>query len=391
MPPMRIVVAPDSFKESLSAPAAAEAIRDGLHTQLPDAAYELVPLADGGEGTVDALLASGGGEARISTVTGPAGAPVAARWALLDGGRTAVIEVAQASGLALLAPGRRDAAATTSYGSGELVRHALDAGPRRLVVGLGGVATNDGGAGLLQALGVRFLDAGGAPLDGPIRGADLEAIAGLDTAGLDPRLRHTEVLAASDVDNPLTGPQGASATFGPQKGADPATVERLDRALARCYALVAGTLGRDVAALPGAGAAGGLGAALLAFLDARLRPGVELVMEAAGLEARLRGAALAVTGEGRLDAQTLRGKTPLGVAALAGRLGVPAVAIAGSLADAEALLADGRLRGVEAAVCRPMTQAQALAEAAPLLRDAAARVGAWIRLAGALPAAPAGG
>lgn len=383
---MKIVVAPDSFKESLDAAAAAEAMRDGLRRVLPDAHFDLAPLADGGEGTVAALLAATGGEARHARVSGPLGEPVEASWALLDGGRTAVVEVAQASGLALLPSARRDVLAASSYGSGELVRLALDEAPERLIVALGGSATNDGGAGLLQALGVRFFDHHDDELAAPLGGGGLAAVARVDVRGLDPRLAAVEVLAASDVDNPLTGPEGASATFGPQKGATPDTVAALDRALGDFYALVAATVGREVAPLPGAGAAGGLGAALLAFLNARLEPGVDLVMRAVCLEARLAGADLVVTGEGRLDRQTLRGKTALGVATLAARLGVPAVAIGGSLEDTMLLLADGRLRAVEPAVCRPMSTAMALGEAQTLLTDAASRVGAWMRLAGTLAA-----
>lgn len=383
---MKILVAPDSFKESLDAAAAAEAMRDGLRRVLPDAHFDLVPLADGGEGTVAALLAATGGEARRARVSGPLGEPVEASWALLDDGRTAVVEVAQASGLALISPDRRDALVASSYGSGELVRRALDEAPERLIVALGGSATNDGGAGLLQALGVRFFDRRDRELAAPLGGGGLAAVARVDARGLDPRLAAVEVLAASDVDNPLTGPEGASVTFGPQKGAAPDTVAALDRALGDFYALVAATVGLEVAPLPGAGAAGGLGAALLAFLHARLEPGVDLVMRAVGLEARLTGADLVVTGEGRLDRQTLRGKTALGVATLAARLGVPAVAIGGSLEDTALLIADGRLAAVEAAVCRPMTSAAALGDAQGLLTDAAARVGAWVRLAGALGA-----
>jgi glycerate kinase len=269
---MRVVIAPDSFKGSLTALAAAEAMARGVREVFPAAEVVAVPIADGGEGTVDALVAATGGRIVECTVSGPLGGPVTARWGVLGDGTTAVIETAAASGLTLLPPGRRDPGRATTRGTGELLRAALDAGLRRAVIGLGGSATTDGGAGLARALGVRFLDAGGREL--PDGGAALARLARVDASRLDPRLAGADLLVACDVENPLTGPEGAAAVYGPQKGATPALVRELDAALAR-YAEVAGAAtGRDVAAVPGAGAAGGLGAGLLLFTPARLRPGV---------------------------------------------------------------------------------------------------------------------
>lgn len=323
---MRIVCAPDSFKECLDARAVAEAMARGWRSVHPQAECICVPMADGGEGTLAALLA-GGGERRLARVEGPLGEPVEAAWGLLaDGG--AVIEMATASGLALVPVGRRDALRASSFGVGQLIRAALDAGARRILLTLGGSACNDAGAGLLQALGARLRDAGGGEL---VRGgAALSHLAHIDLSGLDARLAGVTLQAAVDVDNPLCGAQGASVVFGPQKGASRADVERLDAALAHFSRL----LGAEaLAGLPGSGAAGGLGFALRAVLGAELRPGVELVAEQLGLAGRIAGADLVLTGEGRLDGQTLRGKTPLGVLRLARAAGVPCVALAGSLGE----------------------------------------------------------
>lgn len=384
---MKIVIAPDTFKGSLSAVAVADAVREGMARILPDADFDLVPMADGGEGTVDALVAATGGERGEATVSGPDGRPVRACFGLI-GGDTAVVEVAQASGLGLVAPEARDPGAASTRGTGELVlaalRHAGGSPLRRLIIGLGGSATNDGGAGFCQALGVRFYDRSERLLDAPLGGADLGRVARMDTAGLDPRLAGLRIEAASDVDNPLLGPAGATATFGPQKGASPAQVTALDAALGTFYRLVTSTLGRDVTTRAGAGAAGGLGAALLAFLNAELRPGIDIVMEAARLESRLRGATVVITGEGRVDRQTFRGKAPLGVARLARRCGVPVIALGGSLDAAAHELLDGELDALEAAVCHPMREAEALADARALLVRAAMRTAAWLCLARSL-------
>lgn len=370
--PPRILVAPDSFKGSLGALAAAQAMERGIRAVFPEAEVRLVPVADGGEGTVDALVAATDGTRRVTRVPGPLGEPVAAAWGILGDGETAVIEMAAASGLPLVPASRRDPLRASSAGTGALVKAALDAGLRKVVVGLGGSATNDGGAGLARALGARFLDAEGADL--PEGGAALARLDRIDLGGLDPRLRETSLLAACDVDNPLTGPRGASAVYGPQKGADPAAVRLLDGALARLAGVATRDTGRDVADLPGAGAAGGLGAGLLWFTAARLRPGVEIVLEATGFDALVRTADLVFTGEGLTDAQTVMGKAPAGVAAVARRHGVPVICLSGGLGEgAEAVLGCG-VDALASLVPRPMDLAACLAQAAPLLEAAAARV-----------------
>lgn len=381
---MKIVIAPDSFKESLSAAEVAREIAAGFAEIFPDADYCLLPVADGGEGTVEALVAATGGERVAVTVTGPLGTPVEAFYGLTGDGRTAVIEMAAAAGLALVPPERRDPLVTTTAGVGELVRAALDRGARHLVIGLGGSATNDGGAGMAAALGARLLDAEGHPI-GPGGGA-LAALDRIDLAGLDPRLVDCAIEAACDVDNPLVGPDGASAVFGPQKGATPAMVALLDRALGRFADAIAAATGRAVADLPGGGAAGGLGAGLHALLGARLRPGAAIVMEAVGLDAAVADADLVITGEGRIDGQTIHGKTPVGVAAVAKRHGKPVIAIAGSLGPGVAAVYDHGIDAAFSVLGRPCTLAEALAEAGPNLRATARAVAAVWRL-GALSGA----
>jgi glycerate 2-kinase len=369
---VRIVVAPDSYKGSLSALGVAEAIERGVRAVFPEAEVAKVPIADGGEGTVDALVVATGGRVEERTVRGPLGEPVRARWGILGAGDTAVIEMAAASGLPLVPKDRRDPRVTTTFGTGELVRAALDAGLRKLVVGVGGSATNDGGAGMARALGVRFLDAAGAEL--PEGGAALARLARIDLSGLDPRVALAELVVACDVDNPLTGPRGASAVYGPQKGATPELVKELDAALGRYAAVARDATGRDVADRPGAGAAGGLGAGLLFFTPARLRPGVAIVLETTRFDELVRGADLVITGEGRTDFQTAMGKAPVGVAAAAKRHGVPVVCLAGGLGDgADDVLAHG-IDALASTVPGPMTLEECLARAAELVEAAAARV-----------------
>jgi glycerate kinase len=381
---MKIVIAPDSFKESLSALQVAAAIEAGMREVWPDAEYVKVPVADGGEGTVQALIDATGGRRVEVRVTGPLGEPVDAFYGLVGdaGARLAVIEMAAASGLESVPHERRDPLVSTTRGTGELILHAFEAGARRFVLGVGGSATNDGGAGMLQALGVRLLDGDGREL-GPGGGA-LAQLARIDAAGLDARVRASDFQVASDVANPLVGPNGASAIFGPQKGATPAMVAQLDANLRRYADIVKRDLGQDVADLPGAGAGGGIAAAMIVFLNGRLRPGVEIVTEAVGLDAAVRGADLVVTGEGRIDGQTVHGKTPMGVARVAARHGVPTIAIAGSLAtDAEAVHAHG-IEALSAAVTRPCSLAEALAAGEDNLRHAARNVAALLRLGGKL-------
>ncbi|WP_369978151.1 glycerate kinase [Xanthomonas bundabergensis] len=377
---MKIVIAPDSFKESLSALEVATQIEAGFREVFPAWSYRKVPVADGGEGTVAALVAATGGRIVRCTVRGPLGAPVDAFFGISGDGRTAIVEMAAASGLALLPPARRDPLAATSYGVGELLLAALDAGARRIVVGIGGSASNDGGAGMAQALGARLLDAQGRALDPGVGGGALATLARIDAGGLDPRLRQCAIEVACDVDNPLTGPAGASAVFGPQKGATPALVAQLDANLRHYAAVIEADLGIAVAGLRGGGAGGGLGAALVAFLGARLRPGADIVAEALGLEALVADADLVVTGEGRLDRQSVHGKAPVGVARIAKRHGKPVLAIVGGLgAGAEHLHAHG-IDAMFGAVQRICTQEQALAEAAANLRAAARNVAEAIRI-----------
>lgn len=376
---MKIVVAPDSFKESLSAAGVARALARGLRQALPAAEIIECPLGDGGEGTLDAVLAATGGEVREARVTGPLGEPVTARWGWLAEQRTAFVEMASASGLELVPRSRRDVLVATSRGTGELLHAALDAGAERLVLAIGGSATNDGGAGLLQALGVRLLDKQGQAL-GP-GGAALAMLASLDVTALHPRLAEVEVVIAADVDNPLCGPQGASQIFGPQKGASPEQVRHLDAALAHFATVTAATLGRDVREQPGAGAAGGVGFAALAFLQATFRPGIEVVAELVGLDDALIDADLAVTGEGRLDGQTLRGKTPAGVLRLAQRHGVPVVAVAGSLGEGYDALYEQGLAAAFSLVPGPLSLEEALAQAEVLLERTARDIGRLWRTA----------
>jgi glycerate kinase len=379
---MRILVAPDSYKGSLSAVAVAEAMAEGIRAVLPDAEVVLTPIADGGEGTVEAMVRATGGRILHTRVGGPLGEPERAAWGVLGDGVTAVIEMAAASGLTLVPEERRDPRRACTFGTGQLVRAALDQGYRKLVIGIGGSATNDGGAGMARALGARLLDAAGAEL--APGGAALAGLARIDLAGLDPRLEQTEIQVACDVDNPLCGPRGASAVYGPQKGATPAMVAELDRALGVYAQVAARATGRDVAQAPGAGAAGGLGAGLLFFTPARLRPGITMVLEACGFEARVAEADLVFTGEGRTDAQTAMGKAPVGVAEAARRHGVPVVCLSGGLgAGSEAVLEHG-ISALLAVVPGPMSLEACLASGAGLVRDASARVCRLLRVGGML-------
>lgn len=369
-----IVLAPDSFKESLTAAGVCAAMESGFRVAFPDARFVHVPMADGGEGTVQSLVDATAGTLRTATVTGPLGEPVEASYGVLGDGVTGVIEMAAASGLELLTPEQRDARVTTSYGTGELILACLDAGVRQLIIGLGGSATNDGGAGMAQALGARLRDADGQPL--APGGAALANLASVDASGVDPRLADLGIDVACDVSNPLCGPEGASAVYGPQKGASPEDVAELDAALGVWADALARDLDRDIAEVAGAGAAGGLGAGLLAFTSARLRPGIDIVIERTRLPESVAGASLVVTGEGRMDGQTRFGKTPFGVARVARQAGVPVIGIAGSVGEDIEDLAD-----VFDAVLPVIGTVAPLAE---VLRDAAANVERTCRNVGGL-------
>lgn len=326
---MKIVIAPDSFKECLTAAQVAQSIENGMRQIFPDAEYVQVPVADGGEGTLQSLVDATQGRFIEVTVTGPLGEPVTACFGLLGKGDTAMIEMAQASGIELVRPETRNPLIATTFGTGELIKAALDLGVRHFIVGIGGSATNDGGAGMLQALGIKLLDDKNQELEHG--GAALAKLSHIDLATMDERLKQCTFIAASDVNNPLTGVNGASATFGPQKGATPEMVALLDNALRHYAAIVKRDLGKEVDAVAGAGAAGGMGAALLGFLNAKLKPGIEIVMEAVELAEKVKGADLVITGEGRIDGQTAQGKTPVGVARIAKMESIPVIALAGSV------------------------------------------------------------
>ncbi|MBI0393027.1 glycerate kinase [Thermoactinomyces sp. CICC 24226] len=328
---MKIVIAPDSFKESMSAMEAACAIEKGFQKVMPDAEYVKVPMADGGEGTVRSMVDATGGEIRKETVTGPLGTEVEAFYGITGDRKMAVIEMAAASGIHLVPKEKRNPLVTTTKGTGELIRAALDQGVKRIVIGIGGSATNDGGAGMAQALGAKLLDKDGNPLG--FGGGELSKLDSIDLSQLDPRLKEVHIEVACDVDHPLTGERGASAVFGPQKGATPEMVAILDANLARYAQVVKETLGIDVDPIPGAGAAGGLGAGLVAFLGASLKRGVDVVAEAVQLDKHMVQASLVITGEGKIDGQTIHGKTPVGVAKRAKKYGIPVIGIAGMLGE----------------------------------------------------------
>lgn len=385
---MKIVVAPQGLKGSLDAPAVAAAIARGIAAVLPKAEVLLVPVADGGEGTVRALVAATGGDLRRATVNGPLGEPVAAEYGVLgqqeaDATRTAVIEMAAASGLPLLSPAARDPLRASTRGTGELLLAALDAGCTRVIMGIGGSATNDGGAGMAQALGVRLLDAAGVDL--PPGGAALARLARIDTSGRDPRLAATKIRVACDVSNPLLGPEGASAVYGPQKGATPEAVRVLDAALAHFADIVRQDLHVDVRDVPGAGAAGGLGAGLLAFAPATLEPGARLVLDTLDFAAKLAGASLVISAEGQLDRQTAYGKSVGAVVAAAHAHGAITVVLAGRVAMDDAEL---RALGIDAAVPLadgPLSIEESMARATELVASATARALRLLVLGRSLP------
>ncbi|MBB6731834.1 glycerate kinase [Cohnella zeiphila] len=369
---MKIVLAPDSYKGSLSAIEACRAMEEGIRRALPDADIVAVPMADGGEGTAQSLVDAMGGRFREATVANPLGEPVLAKYGILEDGSTAVIEMAEASGLTLIPEAGRNPLLTTTFGTGQLIADALAQGCRRFVICLGGSATNDGGAGMVQALGGRLLDERGEEL--PYGGGYLDRLRELDVSGMDPRLKECEFSVACDVDNPLCGPRGASVVYGPQKGATPEMVDALDRNLEIWGRMIESKLGVPVLDAPGAGAAGGLGAAVLAFLNGELRRGIELVVDAGRLAEKVQGASLVLTGEGRSDFQTAMGKTPYGVALTARAQGVPVVLISGSIGPGIEALYEHGVTSVFSAANGPMRLEEAMANAYGLLADSAERV-----------------
>jgi glycerate 2-kinase len=366
---MRVVIAPDKFKGSLTALEAAAAMARGVARAAPQASIDQVPVADGGEGTAQALVAATGGSFREAQVTGPLGEPIIACFGLLGDGRTAVLEMAAASGLVLVPPAKRNPLVTTTRGTGELLLAAIAAGARRVVIGIGGSATNDGGAGFGQAIGFRLLDDQDRDLDAG--GGDLGRLAHIERSARLGALDGVEIAVACDVTNTLCGPHGASAVYGPQKGATPEMVERLDQNLARFAAIVERDLEVAIKDLPGSGAAGGLGGGLVAFVGGKLEPGVELIIDAVKLAQRLEDTDLCLTGEGTIDAQSAFGKTAVGVARLARSLHCPTLALAGSIGPGAQAVLD---HGIDAyfSICPgPLSLEQAMDQAGLLLEQAA--------------------
>ena len=369
--PLRIVIAPQAFKHSIGARAAATAIERGIRIAIPDAETTLIPVADGGDGTLAALIDTTGGQFHQATVTGPLVDPVAAQWGVMGDGQTAVIEMALASGLALIPDDRRDPRRATTYGTGQLMHAALDAGYSRIIVGLGGSATNDGGTGMAAALGVRFLDASGNDL--PSGGAALADLSRIDASALHPALADATIIGATDVTNPLCGDTGASAIFGPQKGATPDMVAELDSCLSNLAAVVKSDLGLDVLDTPGSGAAGGLGAGLIAFAGAELRSGIDMVCDVLDFDRYVAAADLVITGEGRADRSTAFDKTPVGVARRARSFGVPTILLAGSLGPGYDLLYDHGIDAIVSIAEEPTDLSASLERGAELLERAAER------------------
>jgi glycerate kinase len=372
---MRIVIAPDSFKGSLSSIQAAQAVERGVLKAAARVGRKVeiakIPIADGGEGTVEAIIAGAGGEIIPARVLDPLGREIDSFFGVLPD-RTGVIEMAAASGLDLIKPEERDPLVTTSFGTGQLILKALDAGCVRLIIGIGGSATNDGGVGMAQALGGAFPDRNRQPIG--FGGGELGKIEKIDLSGLDPRIAATTVIVASDVKNVLCGPDGASAVYGPQKGATPEMVAVLDRNLGHLAEKIKADLGKDISLVPGSGAAGGLGGGLMAFLNAEIRPGIEIVMEITGFREKVREADLIFTGEGATDFQTMFGKVPYGVAQVAAEYGKPVLCISGTLGNGYQKLFDAGIKGFFSIVDRPMTLEEAMERGEELLETTAENV-----------------
>lgn len=377
---MKIVIAPDSFKGNLTAREVADAIEVGIRRIMPDVEIVKVPMADGGEGTVQALVDATSGEIITAEVTDPLGNRINAVFGILGNRepKTAVIEMASASGLPLVPLDKRNPMITTTYGTGELILKTLDIGCKRLIIGIGGSATVDGGAGVAQALGIRLIDKDGNDI--PRGGGGLKYLDRIDISGIDQRLKETEIIVACDVDNPLVGPRGASAVFGPQKGATPEMVEQLDMFLDRYADIIKRDLAVDVKYAPGAGAAGGLGAGLMAFFKAQLKSGIDIVISASGLENSLKDADLVITGEGKIDRQTIYGKTPIGVAKSAKKYGLPVIAFAGNINTDSNVVYENGIDGLMSIISHPMTLETAMERSKELLADASERAFRLVKL-----------
>ncbi|MFC2025450.1 glycerate kinase [Chloroflexota bacterium] len=366
---MKIVIAPQGFKGNLSARQVGQAIENGIKRVLPEAMIVIKPMADGGEGTAQALVDATDGRLMTTKATGPLGEPVIAQWGLLGDKVTAVIEMAAASGLTLVPTEKLNPLVTTTYGTGELILAALDHGCRKLVIGIGGSATNDGGAGMAQALGVQLLDSGGKAI--PFGGAALTKLEHVDISTLAPRLVDCEILLACDVNNPLCGIQGASAVYGPQKGASPEIVTHLDAALSHYADVIRRDLGIDVRDDPGAGAAGGLGMGLMVFLKADVVRGIDIVIQSTGLVEELKDADLVFTAEGRIDSQTACGKAATGVAQKAKEFGLPVIALAGEVADDYQVVCQQGIDAVFSIAPGPISLSQSIAQAEHLIANVA--------------------
>lgn len=366
---MKIVVAPDSFKGSVTALQAANAIERGLLRVFPHAIIEKIPMADGGEGTVQSLVDATGGEIKTVQVLDPLGYKIDAKFGILADGQTAVVEMATASGLPLVPTEKRNPLKTSTYGTGQLIHAALDSGCRRLIIGIGGSATNDGGAGMAEALGVKFFNEDGMPIERG--GGGLAKLTSIDMTDLHPAIADTETVVACDVNNPLTGLNGASHVYGPQKGATPEMIKTLDANLKHFDGILAKTCGQSYNDIPGAGAAGGLGAGLMAFLNAELKLGVDIVIDTVNLKERMKGASLVITGEGQIDYQTAFGKTPVGVAKVAKAENIPVIAIAGGIGEGAEKVYDAGIDAMVGIVQTPMSLDDAFEEAQRLITNTA--------------------
>jgi len=375
---LKIAIAPDSFKGSLTALEAATCIERGLKKALKGISARKIPMADGGEGTVRAIVESTGGRIMKRTVADPLGRKIKSSFGITGDRKTAVIEMAAASGLALLKSRERNPMKTTTRGTGELIKSALKSDVKKVLVGIGGSATNDGGTGMARALGVRFLDAKGKSL--PEGGGVLNRLARIDMSGLDPRVTRVKVEVACDVDNPLCGPRGAARVYSPQKGATPTMVKQLDANLRHMAKVIKRDLKVDILNVPGSGAAGGLGAGLMAFLGGKLRPGVDIVIDSVGLERRMKGCDLVIAGEGRMDGQTVFGKTPAGVARIARKLRIPIIAIAGSLGPGVAKVRTIGIESYFSALQESMPEEDLPGRGPDMLTDCAEQVGRLIAM-----------
>lgn len=375
---MKVIIAPDSFKESIDALGVANAIEKGFRKVFPDVDIVKIPMADGGEGTVQSIISVTNGKIMRKNVTGPLGETVEAYFGILGDRQTAIIEMAAASGLHLVPKEKRNPLWMTTKGTGELILAAVEAGATKIIIGLGGSATNDGGMGMAKALGIKFLDDDGKDIgDG---GGNLSKLAKIDVSNMDPRLQNLKILVACDVESPLIGENGASRIFGPQKGASPSMIQQLDENLAHYAEIIKRDIGKDVAHLPGSGAAGGLGAGLIAFLNAELKSGVELVLEATNFKEQLKDAELVITGEGKIDSQTIYGKTPIGVAKLAKESGVPVIAIAGNLSHDFEVVHDYGIDALFSIVPGVTTIEEALSKAAMNIENTATNIARLYKL-----------